>query len=127
MTIGPWKPISLQTYEARIADLDVRSDVSEALDVKVSVDLIQSSSTTVHASFVLKAADGSVIVSTTASTDAGHAKADFDLPAGKVDLWYPVGYGKQPLYTIEAKLTNEVFIFIIFQRFNNLLYHCSAR
>ncbi|KAG6880726.1 hypothetical protein C0993_004894, partial [Termitomyces sp. T159_Od127] len=65
-----------------------------------------SSSATVHAHFVLKAADGSVIVSTTAVTSAGHAKADFYLPSGKVDLWYPVGYGKQPLYTIEAKLTN---------------------
>ncbi|KAG6861004.1 hypothetical protein C0995_005024 [Termitomyces sp. Mi166 len=107
MTVGPWKPISLQTYETRIVDLDVRSDVSEALDVKVSADLTLSSSATGQASFVLKAADGFVVASTTALMDAGHVKANFDFPAGKVDLWYPVGYGKQSLYTIEAKLTNE--------------------
>ncbi|KAG5343088.1 hypothetical protein C0989_000078 [Termitomyces sp. Mn162] len=108
MNVGPWRPISLQTYETRIVDVDVRSDVSEALDVKVYADLTISSNAMGHASFVLKAANGSVVASTTASTNSGHAKAHFDLPAGKVDLWYPVGYGKQPLYTIEAKLTNEL-------------------
>ncbi|KAG6888821.1 hypothetical protein C0992_007435 [Termitomyces sp. T32_za158] len=127
MTIGPWKPISLQTYQTRISDLDVRSDVSEALDVTVSVDLTLSSSATCQASFVLKAADGSVIASSTTSTGADNAKANFDLPAGKVELWYPVGYGNQPLYTIEAKLTNEVRVFVTFEDLNCLSYDRSER
>ncbi|KAG6855147.1 hypothetical protein C0991_006076 [Blastosporella zonata] len=107
MTVGPWKPISLQSYETRIVDLDIRTDVSEALDVKLTADLALSDSPNGSASFVLKAADGSVVASTTATIDAGHAKVAFEFPAGKIDLWYPVGYGKQPLYTVEAKVSNE--------------------
>ncbi|KAG6919397.1 hypothetical protein DXG01_006280 [Tephrocybe rancida] len=107
MTVGPWKPVSLQTYKTRIVDLDIRSDVSEALDVKLTADLTLSSDASGIALFVLKAADGSVVASTTAPADAGHVKVAFEFPTGKVDLWYPVGYGKQPLYTVEAKLSDE--------------------
>ncbi|KAG6817452.1 hypothetical protein H0H87_008620 [Tephrocybe sp. NHM501043] len=109
MTVGPWKPISLQIYESRIVDLDIRTDVSEALNVKFTADLaLSSTSAGQQASFVLKAADGSVVAFTTASVVNGHAKAAFEFPPGKVDLWYPVGYGKQPLYTVEAKLFDDL-------------------
>ncbi|KAF5387820.1 hypothetical protein D9615_000372 [Tricholomella constricta] len=108
MTVGPWKPISLQSYENRIADLDVRNQVSEALDVKLIVEFTFSEKAPGLASLVLKAPDGSIEASATKiSTDTGHAKVAFDFEAGKLDLWFPVGYGKQPLYTVEAELASE--------------------
>ncbi|KAF8076338.1 glycoside hydrolase family 2 protein [Lyophyllum atratum] len=108
MTVGPWKPISIQFYESRIVDLDVRSAISEALDVKLTADTTFSEKASGVVSFVLKAPDGSIEASATRiPTDAGHAKVSFDFAAGKLDLWYPVGYGKQPLYTFEAELANE--------------------
>lgn len=109
MTVGPWKPISLHTYQNRIADLDVRSQVSEALDVKLTADFTFSEKHPGFASFVLKNPDGSVEASANKIlTDTGHCKVAFDWEAGKLALWYPVGYGAQPLYTVEAELSDEV-------------------
>ncbi|KAF8192560.1 glycoside hydrolase family 2 protein [Pholiota molesta] len=109
MTVGPWKPIKLETYHNRITDLDVRSEVSEALDVKLSASFAFSEKTPGYASFVLKKPDGSV----EASADkipvngAGIAKVNFEWQAGEIQLWYPVGYGSQPLYTVEVLVTDK--------------------
>lgn len=110
MTTGPWKPIKLETYQNRIADLDIRSEVSIALDVKLSATFAFSEKTPGYASFVLKKPDGSV----EASADkipvngAGLAKVQFEWQAGEIQLWYPVGYGAQPLYIVEVVLTDKV-------------------
>lgn len=108
MTVGPWKPISLHTYQNRITDFDVRSQVSEALDIKLSADFTFSEKAPGIVSFVLKKPDGTVEVSSDLSTDGGRANTAFDWDAGKLDLWYPVGYGAQPLYTAEAVLEDKV-------------------
>lgn len=110
MTTGPWKPIKLETYENHIADLDIRSEISVALDVKLSATFTFSEKTPGYASFILKKPDGSV----EASADkipvngAGLAKVQFEWQAGEIQLWYPVGYGAQPLYTVEVSLTDKV-------------------
>ncbi|KAG5639016.1 hypothetical protein H0H81_007924 [Sphagnurus paluster] len=108
MTVGPWKPVSLQFYKDRIVELDVRSQISEALDVKLTADIITSDKAPLLVSFILKAPDGSIAASAkNISTIAGVAKVAFDFAPGKLDLWYPVGYGKQPLYIVEVNLVNE--------------------
>jgi len=109
MTVGPWKPIVLHAYQNRISDVDVRSQVSQSLAVKLTVDLAFSEKGTGFASFVLKAPSGSIEASgNQVLTDAGHCEVAFDWEPGKLDLWYPVGYGAQPMYTMETKLTDEV-------------------
>jgi beta-mannosidase len=111
MTIGPWKPIYLHTYQTHVVDLDVRSEVSEALDVKLAADVTLSDKASGLASFVLRNPDGSIEASSTKiSTNTGHFKVAFDWAPGKLSLWYPVGYGTQPLYTVEVELTDEVKI-----------------
>jgi beta-mannosidase len=111
MTVGPWKPVSLQTYQNRIVDLDVRSDVSESLDVKLTADITFSEKAPGLASFVLRTPDGSKeVFLTKTSTDAGHCKVASEWASGELDLWYPVGYGTQPLYTVEVELADEVCV-----------------
>ncbi|THV08604.1 glycoside hydrolase family 2 protein [Dendrothele bispora CBS 962.96] len=108
MTVGPWKPVSVQFYENRIAEVDVRSRVSEQLDVKVSVALTFAAKTPGLATVSLKAPDGSVVASNKdISGTSGQAETKFEFKTGEVELWYPVGYGKQPLYTVEVELTDE--------------------
>jgi beta-mannosidase len=110
MTIGPWRPIALEFYQNRIIELDVRSEVSESLDVKLSGAFTFSEKTAGYVSFLLKRPDGSLEVSANKLTvdRGGRAKVDFEWRAGQLELWYPVGYGAQPLYTVEVELTDQV-------------------
>jgi len=109
MTVGPWKPISIQFYENRITEVDIRSQVSEQLDVQVPVALAFSEKVSGFVTVSLKAPDGTVVASSKdIKTDQGQAKAKFDFKPGQVELWYPVGYGKQPLYTVEIELNDQV-------------------
>jgi beta-mannosidase len=41
-------------------------------------------------------------------TNSGQFRANFGFSAGFLELWYPVGYGKQPIYTIEIEVIDEV-------------------
>lgn len=118
MTIGPWRPVTLHTYQNRISDVDVRSQVSESLAVKLIADLAFSEQVPGFASFVLKNANGSIEASANRiPIENGHCKVTFDWAPGKLDLWYPVGYGAQPMYMVEVELTDEVrLLWLILQR-----------
>ncbi|PCH41492.1 glycoside hydrolase family 2 protein [Wolfiporia cocos MD-104 SS10] len=108
MTVGPWKPIKLETYQARITDVDVRARVSEDLSAVLDVTFSLSRDNHSIASVNLRGPDNS-LVSGQNSIKIFHseAKARFKMSAGTYDLWYPVGYGKQPLYTVEIKVADE--------------------
>ncbi|KZP32901.1 glycoside hydrolase family 2 protein [Athelia psychrophila] len=108
MTVGPWKPITLHVYQAFIADVDIRSKVSERLDVNLTVDFTLSSPSSGAASVIVKNAAGvQVAEETNMRGESGRYRTEFVFTAGSVDLWYPVGYGKQPIYTVEVKIADE--------------------
>ncbi|KAG9317520.1 hypothetical protein JVU11DRAFT_1726 [Chiua virens] len=109
MTIGPWKPIKLHSYDVYLADLDIRSVISEALDVKLTVDLSLSdiSFSTVTASVTLMNPQGDVVYKqTNIEVESGHARTESEFSNGELQLWYPVRYGEQPLYTIEVAISD---------------------
>lgn len=108
MTTGPWRPIALQTYDARITDLRVQTQVSELLDVvvKVSLDISSPVGQTI---VVLKDTRGQVVrQSDSLSIANGNATVVFEGAKDEFDLWYPVGYGKQPMYVVQVYLTDKV-------------------
>ncbi|KAK0482107.1 glycoside hydrolase family 2 protein [Armillaria luteobubalina] len=108
MTVGPWKPIYLHTYHSRITDLDVRTRVSESLSVDLSASFTLSEKIPGFASFVLRSSDGSIPVSIDKiPMNAGQGTVSFQFEPGKVQLWYPVRYGKQALYTAEVEITDS--------------------
>jgi len=108
MTVGPWKPIKLETYQNRIADMYIRTQVSEELDVKLSVSFKISEDAPVRTSVVLKKPDGAVEshLQGTSLTDSETFQLQWD--PDHIDLWYPVGYGAQPLYTFELEIIANV-------------------
>jgi beta-mannosidase len=109
MTVGPWKPITLHSYNIRITDVNVRSKVSESLDVQVTIDFSLSLATSGYASIVLKCLDSDKrLAEKFVKINEVHGKAEFYFAPGVVDLWYPVGYGKQPMYTVEVQIENTV-------------------
>lgn len=108
MTIGPWKPIYLHTYQSRITDLDVRTRVSESLSVDLSASFTLSEKTPGFASFVLKSSDSSIPVSVDKiPMNTGQGTVSFQFEPGKLELWYPIKYGRQALYTAEVEITDS--------------------
>lgn len=122
MTVGPWKPISLELYQNRIIDLDVRCKISEVLDSKLLASVTYISSPG-YVSCIIRDADGKVeATSDKLSTSSGRSDVAFDFASGSIKLWYPVGYGKQPLYTVEVQITDQVGTHISKLLFANLFY-----
>ncbi|KAI6119373.1 glycoside hydrolase family 2 protein [Pisolithus croceorrhizus] len=93
MTVGPWKPIFLHTHDLRIADVDIRCRVSEALDVNITVDLTLCEET--QRGKVIRHRDALAV-------EIGRVKHEFHLSSGEAELWYPVHYGKQSLYAVRS-------------------------
>ncbi|KAH7389163.1 glycoside hydrolase family 2 protein [Cadophora sp. MPI-SDFR-AT-0126] len=104
MTCGPWRPISLEIFASRISDLYFTSNVDKSLKSAefVAKADVEGSATEVKFEISL---DGKGVASKTVTAEKGHASHKFtiDDPA----LWFPIRYGKQPLYTITATLVES--------------------
>jgi len=109
MTTGPWKPVSLHTYHVRIVEVDARIIVGEGLDAQLSTKISLSSSIDGSVQVDLKSPTGEIV-------RTNHLRADRtdcvmyreDFAAKEIELWYPIGYGKQPLYSLEVTLFDKV-------------------
>lgn len=110
MTTGPWRPIRLESYDVRITDVDARVDVSEALDTDVTVAVRISDENSRSGNVTLYKSNGEVQATQKIQLDADNGKAIFSFKKGEVDLWYPVGYGKQPIYKLEVAIVEEVSV-----------------
>ena len=111
MTVGPWKPIRLETYTTRIAELDVRTAVDEKLDSTIDIFFILTDDTPVTATVRVLRADGSLVIGNSGVHLKGKHHSGFGLSNGAYERWYPVGYGKQPLYAAEVVIMDQVRIF----------------
>jgi beta-mannosidase len=101
MCAGPWRPVRLETYVARIKDL--WSSVMVEKDLKLASGTLFATvdGPADRAHFSLKLEDRSILEKTVAVGSDGLARVDIRIE-GPV-LWFPHGYGNQPLYTLTAK------------------------
>ncbi|MCJ1273012.1 hypothetical protein MMC21_000801 [Puttea exsequens] len=101
LTCGPWRPIHLEVYTSRIADLYFTTAVNKSLK---SAEVVAMADTEGEADEVIFriSLDGKIVGTETVKVDDGHATAVFRNSNPK--LWYPHTYGEQPLYTIQAEL-----------------------
>lgn len=98
---GPWRAVRLETYHARVEDLRVDYEVDKSFKI-VTGTIIASiegpSGKIVEFSGTL---DGKEVFKAAAEVDGdGQAKVEFHINEPK--LWYPHGYGEQPLYNVTA-------------------------
>ncbi|EAU84749.2 beta-mannosidase [Coprinopsis cinerea okayama7 len=110
MTVGPWKPIYLQTYSSRIEEIDVRTVVSEDLAVQFSatVGISDPASFAGSVQLELRKPNGEVQHSQSLQiSESGRTVHTSSFAPGELELWYPVGYGAQPLYTVEVKIVAQ--------------------
>ncbi|TFB06397.1 Beta-mannosidase B [Trichoderma ghanense] len=107
MTAGPWKPVTLETYVARIDDVWAQSDVGEDLTTvsgSIFARVAGRPSQDDQVSLTLSL-DGKAVFQQTvdvASAKDGLIRVPFKLEEPK--LWYPRGYGSQSRYLLNAKL-----------------------
>ncbi|CAN6672643.1 hypothetical protein TRVA0_046S01090 [Trichomonascus vanleenenianus] len=104
MTCGPFKPVRLESYAARLSELYADVDVSADLraSIEVQVETLGDGAGVVAAEVELVSPSGESVATGTTKVSGGKGSAKFTLD--KPELWYPVGYGKQPLYEVKATL-----------------------
>ena len=101
LTCGPWRPINLEIYEARLSDLYFDTDVSESLDAADVVAHAQVEGSADRIRFDVSL-ESKPVASETIDYTSGDTSVTFHIR--NPSLWYPIRYGKQPLYTIKATL-----------------------
>ena len=101
MTCGPWRPVNLEIYDSRLSDLYFDSTVEKSLESATVVvhAAVEGEAEKVRLDVTLN--DQSVS-SETVEAKSGAVSATFHI--SNPSLWYPIRYGKQPLYTVKATL-----------------------
>jgi beta-mannosidase len=106
LTVGPWLPVRLEAYQARIADLNCSAQVSAdltsaTLPIELTLDL-PGQVTDARVELKVFDTDGVVVQSLVQSVQGNIFKGNVEI--ANPQLWWPKGYGKQPRYRIQAIL-----------------------
>lgn len=108
LTCGPWRPITLETYSTRISSLRIttavcHSPASATISARTVLDGVATAATTLH--YTVTSPSGTVVSTASAAVCvSGDDGTLSDLALDQPELWYPHGYGAQPLYTLTATL-----------------------
>lgn len=110
LTVGPWRPVSLHAYYTRISDLHISAQVDKSLDADLIIRIaLFPQEVSGAAEVLLKDPSGSVATSQSGiEIKGGTAQAMYHFAKGDVKLWYPVGYGEQPLYDVQVNVFDNV-------------------
>jgi len=114
MTCGPYRPITLTTYNLRIQSMIALGSTSNNLSLKVKFDFDGHIAQGERYHIIVTMKDnGERIMHRERNTIQEIASLNIlwsDLAFRGAELWWPVGYGTQNLYTVEAEITSEVRI-----------------
>lgn len=119
MTCGPYRPISLISYVARLSSVQSKAYVSSAPvlspSLKLDITISGHASAATALQVTLKNSHGAIIRDErVAMSRVDHEIADhlMDVIEWQLDdlvsLWWPVGYGKQDLYDVDVLLLGQV-------------------
>lgn len=106
-TAGPWKPVFVERYEARIDDVWAENEVSEDLKTVSGTLSATVAGKIAEGDAVLfsLATDGKTVLEKEAAITDGLAKTPFSLE--NPELWFPFGYGAQTRYSLHARLVRS--------------------
>ncbi|KAL5495319.1 hypothetical protein ACEPAI_782 [Sanghuangporus weigelae] len=116
LTAGPYRPISLFTYTARISDLNSQAVVSASLLPSLAVELALRGNvkSVADVTVALRTRSGRIIKEQTINghqlfpgPNASAELVSWSFGMSEVQLWWPTGYGTQELYEVEVTLLGE--------------------
>ncbi|ORY26762.1 glycoside hydrolase superfamily [Naematelia encephala] len=112
MTTGPWRSIHLETYTYRLNNIRIDTDLFgpdfTSASVKAALDIFpqaQPSATEgyrVH--WVLRSTGAMIVREALLQIDE---TLQWQFNENEFEIWWPIGYGKQALYTLEIALLDE--------------------
>lgn len=112
MTCGPYRPITLKTFSARIAEVQTCARVSGSLvpSLEVNVELAGTLSPSLIKTLrvVMTGPSGEAISMEEKHFQTGKEVFTWEFSRDEKKLWWPVGYGDQNLYTIQVSLLGNV-------------------
>ena len=103
LTCGPWRPIYLEAFTTRFSDLFFHIEVPESLSTATINAVAELDGIAPNqVKFELFGPDGALVEEKTSVTL--HAEFQLEEP----QLWYSIGNGTQPLYTVKATAFSAV-------------------
>ncbi|MGA2186654.1 MAG: glycoside hydrolase family 2 protein [Bryobacteraceae bacterium] len=107
VTSGIWRPVRLEVWDrARISDVHIRQrDVTATVAhvvAEVEVTAAADEAAEVAVEFAHGRSSGAAM--RTVELHAGVNHIDLPVDIGRPDLWYPAGYGAQPIYKFSARV-----------------------
>jgi beta-mannosidase len=110
MCAGIWKPVRLEIYTVRVADLRTNIDISDdhklaTIHTSAVVEGLEDQGFHVHAKFTVSLDEREISSCEAEVTPDGKATAKLKVP--DPELWWPNGYGKQPLYTVSVAISAD--------------------
>ncbi|VEU22162.1 DEKNAAC103195 [Brettanomyces naardenensis] len=100
MTCGPWRPVRLVSYDGRMTDVYVKTEVRGTREAKIDVQVTIDGEADSVGVTVIDPEGNTVDSKDTTGTSVSFTLSN---PA----LWYPKGTGKQPLYTFITTLYSK--------------------
>ncbi len=109
LTSGPWQPVRRHSWDVRIADVDCRPQVDVAAGratLLVSLRLEGLISTGLRIEHELRDPEGRLVASASNPADQLTKLSDAVLQVEAARLWWPLGQGEQPLYSLISRVTD---------------------
>lgn len=105
MCAGIWRPVRLEIYSLRIADLRIDINISDdqkaaTIHTTAYIEGLEADNASVQARFDVSF--GGKIIATDVAIVEPTGQASRLLHVADPKLWMPNGYGKQPLYTVRV-------------------------
>jgi beta-mannosidase len=113
LTAGIWQEVRLEAYTVRISQLNcpayVTDDLAQAqIEVNVELESLISPEpeNELNLELTLHGPEGGVLAEVTSRVEANQATLthSFLVQGKELELWWPNGYGSQPLYKVTASL-----------------------
>ena len=107
VTSGIWRPVRIEAWdEARISDLHIRQRDVTAAVAHLTGEVEVTASADANAEVTVRCSDARQPVQMLRKVElhAGVNHVDFPIEIDQPRLWFPSGYGEQPLYGFEASM-----------------------